>query len=154
MNTNLCRCSALLFLLLTTIAGHAESACTDALQKELINNSYFVFNDWQDVYKAYQKYAVCDSGSYAEDFSDKIVKLLMNHWDKFDGLYSLSVAHKDFEKFVLSHIDETMSLDDLNSILDAAKNKCPQYGHNLCDAIIQRGNELEVEVKRENQANK
>jgi hypothetical protein len=47
----------------------------------------------------------------AEAWSDFVATLLAEHWGAIRDLNALAKTHPSFGKFVLRHIDETMSLD-------------------------------------------
>lgn len=71
----------------------------------------------------------------SEGFSDSIGKLLAYHWDKIDELNKLAVKNPEFERFVISHLDETIPKDILLLINNNASNCSTKYS-NLCSKIL------------------
>lgn len=125
----------LLFQPVTTIA--ATYKCTVNLTKEALGSGLEV-QDWHDMYAAYKKYGACDDGALAEEFSDRVVNLLTNHWDKFGELNRLVIQHKSFEDFMIRHLDDLMSPAQFKKIVDNASYNCPTYGKVLCTVILQK----------------
>jgi hypothetical protein len=109
----------------------AKRQCTrqEAIQAEKTVDS---LKQWGQVYHSYRKYSQCDDGAIAEGYSDAIGKLLANDWSHFNGLLALTKTDKPFQEFVLRHIDETLSHDVLQKILNNARSKCPKGGEALC----------------------
>jgi hypothetical protein len=93
---------------------------------------------WQAVFGSYKKYRQCDDGSIAEGYSSSIATLLADHWGDIDQLTRLSSQNAGFRKFVLRHIDETMSFDQAKAIKKNIAQKCPSGASKLCDEIRHR----------------
>lgn len=122
-------------------AEAAPQKCTreDAIKAE---TSASTLKTWQDVYSSYRRYKQCDDGAISEGYSASVADLLATHWDRVGELAKLSNAHPDFERFVLRHIDETMTMDQGNAIKDNAGRKCPAGARHTCDSIRARFVEL------------
>ena len=122
----------------------ATDKCTVNLTKEALGSG-LVVHDWHDMYAAYKKYGACDDGALAEEFSDRVVNLLTDHWDKFGELNKLVIQDRSFEDFIMRHLDDLMSPVQFNKIVDNASNNCPTYGKDLCAGILRRTKELAAE---------
>lgn len=91
---------------------------------------------WPRIFEAFTHYGQCDDGVVAEGFDDKIVRLLVEHWESTDELSNLSLSNPRFEKFVLKHIDTLMSPNHAKTIILNAEQKCPVGARKLCDRLI------------------
>jgi hypothetical protein len=90
---------------------------------------------WQAVFESYKKYKQCDDGAIAEGYSSSIAILLADHWGDIDQLARLSNSNMAFRKFVVHHVDETMSFDQATEIKKNVAQKCPSDAKKLCDEI-------------------
>jgi hypothetical protein len=93
---------------------------------------------WPKVFESYGHYRHCDDGAISEGYSNSVATLLASHWDQFDELRSLVGAHPKFQAFVLRHVNETMTLDQGNSIKENVHLRCPANGKALCESIMAR----------------
>ena len=99
--------------------------------------------DWTEVYIAYKQFAQCDDGGIGEGYSESIARLLSNRWSAVGGLNRLTSRDKGFEKFVLRHVDETMSPTEAKAIRRNAEDRCPSGAKRVCDKIRARLKEIE-----------
>lgn len=99
---------------------------------------------WSAVFKSYKRYKQCDDGAVAEGYSASVADLLANHWADTGKLVTLSNANPDFGRFVLRHVDETMSMDQGKSIKDSATNNCSAKAKKFCREIQKRFMELDA----------
>jgi len=60
----------------------------------------------------------------AEGFSDDVAQLLSKQWTNLDALSRLTAADKRFERFVLRHVDATLSDDELKAIAENSTLRC------------------------------
>jgi hypothetical protein len=128
----------LLFLILgQRAAGATKSPCTRA-QEEAADAEADQLKNWAAVYASFKRYASCDDGSIAEGYSDSVAKLLANHWSDFQDLNRLVARSYMFKKFVLRHVDETMSQEEGHQIQQNARLHCPNNGRSLCTSILQQ----------------
>ena len=91
---------------------------------------------WATVHDAYQRFAHCDDGSIGEGFSESISNLLAYRWAECSELSRLTQHDKQFEAFVLKHIDSTVPEERLNTISENATRRC-KSGVQLCERIAQ-----------------
>ena len=130
----------LIAVLALTVATNAfpndgsDRLCTksEAMQAEKEVDS---LKNWSDIYRSYRKFSQCDDGAIAEGFSDAVGKLLSNHWGQLGRLITLAKTNRNFERFVVKHIDESLSRDTLQRISNNARSSCPAGGQRLCGLI-------------------
>jgi hypothetical protein len=140
--------ASLLILLSVSCAVAAPNTCTS--QKAMAAESDTDhLSSWPRVYESYRKYRDCDDGSIGEGYSDKICRLLAYKWDQAPVLNKLAHESRDFEKFVIKHIDDTVDLNDLKMIFANATRSCFPGGKALCKKITKSLCEGQKEVNRE-----
>jgi hypothetical protein len=91
---------------------------------------------WTDIHKSFKKFAQCDDGAISEGYSDSVVRLLSDDWQSIDQLSQLVSRDKEFEAFVLHHIDDLMSPTEMQKIRDNAGAHCTPGARRLCSKII------------------
>jgi hypothetical protein len=91
-----------------------------------------------------RKFARCDDASIGETYRDRIAQLLAEKWDTANELGRLTSRDKNFEKFVLRHIDELMTPEQATKVLDNAQAHCPSGMRSLCTAIAARLRERRI----------
>lgn len=91
--------------------------------------------NWSQLYKAYQKYAHCDDGAISEGYTYSVTDLLVNQWDRFPKFVELVDKSSGFGDFVISHINETMSLSEVNKVIVNATTKCPRQAALQCARV-------------------
>jgi hypothetical protein len=133
----------LIFLTLSTIIanirGYAqvENICSEkeaiTAQKEAKN-----IKDWDTLYDSFKRFAACDDGAIAEEYSDSISYLLVHEWTSLDVLGKFTSTDKNFEQFVLRHIDMTIPVDTLETIGENARLRCASKLLQLCGSIESR----------------
>jgi hypothetical protein len=122
----------------TGVEGRAKTPCTreQAVQAETKTDN---LKAWNSVYQFYKQLSQCDDGSIGEGVSDAIAKLLANKWSSFGEFARLANKDKEFEKFVLRHVDETIDWSqDAPAIHQNALTRCPNDFKGLCKALIAR----------------
>lgn len=124
------------FVGLAAAAGQNKS-CTEKDAKDALNlpDNY---RDWNAAYRAFQRFGQCDDGAIAEGFSEAIAQLLARDWKHVDDLIRLATNDKKFKQFVLQHIDETLSDDELRTIAENARLHCPSRERPFCGLILTR----------------
>ena len=114
--------SALPLLLFATSAQQKE--CTHEEAQTAIDQADQL-KDWRSAYEFFKPFGHCDDGAIAEGYAESVAKLLAKHWTHLDGFAKLASRDRDFQKFVLRHIDETADIDDQKAIVKNAKLRCP-----------------------------
>jgi len=92
--------------------------------------------DWNSVYLSFKRFGHCDEGTISEKYSASVSRLLIHDWNNLDALLRLAASDKDFEQFVIRHIDETMSEDEAAQVIDNARLHCPAEAQWLCKSIV------------------
>src|SRR4051812_50202680 len=104
----------LIFSPANLLAGQ-QKTCTDAEERQA-KKPVDMLKTWDQVYRAYKRFAQCDDGAIAEGFSDSVGKLFANDWRYFPRLVRLAESDKDFENFVGKQIDVHLSIKNLQNI--------------------------------------
>jgi hypothetical protein len=122
-------------LTVTAISYANEKICTkeEAIKAESESNS---LKNWNSVYTSYKRFKHCDDGAISEGYSDSIGRLLAYDWKHINNLNKLTLRDKQFETFVIKHIDETVPVKYLELIYKNAKNNCPNNLKRFCNLII------------------
>jgi hypothetical protein len=117
-----------------------SAAQTEACPKDLAvkaESEASTLERWKAIFVSYKKYKQCDDGAIAEGYSSSIATLLADHWEDIGQLTGLSNQNTGFKKFVLRHVDETMSFNQATTIKKNVAQRCPSGAKKLC-AEIQR----------------
>ena len=72
----------------------------------------------------------CDDGYFAEGYSDLVVRLFATRWKDFNAFVAVARTRPEFYSWVIRHIDETTSPDDLHRVISNASScrKDPTLG--------------------------
>lgn len=111
-----------------------QKTCTDAEETQA-EKAVDSLKTWDQVYGAYKKFVQCDDGAVAEGYSDAVGKLLANDWRHFPRLTKLAKTDKSFERFVVKHVDESLTDNTLQKISKNARTACPADAKALCSLI-------------------
>lgn len=128
---------AVLMCIFVSAKAMAVSGCSrgDAQRAEMEASS---LKTWQQVFESYQRYRGCDDGAISEGYSSSIATLLASDWKNLEALLQLIRSHPDFEKFVLKHLDDTMTQDQDAEIQGNIRTSCPKDGARFCSAVQKR----------------
>jgi hypothetical protein len=127
-------CFFLLFLLSVTVrADECTRRDVDAADVALNHMA-----SWQSIASVFRDFLKCDDGYIAEGFSDRISRLLADHWEQVPDLVALSRTTPGLESFVVRHLDETINLADAKKISNFAWNSCPKGAESLCRRLEKR----------------
>ena len=126
---------AIAALWLLPVVAWSNGQCTMQDLQEAASGG-FAFPDWKALYVSYSRFKSCDQGGdISEGYSESVVRLLADHWDRLPELAALSGKHRGFTEFVLRHIDATTNDDDLKKIAESSGKRCPLGVAALCAAI-------------------
>jgi hypothetical protein len=103
---------------------------------------------WDSLYRLFRQFGQCDDGAIAEGFSQDVAQLFLNQWAHLDALSHIVASDKSFEKFVLRHIDATLSENELKSIANNSKAHCPIAEHRLCQSLNVEANRSLNELRK------
>jgi hypothetical protein len=116
-------------------ASAKKKECTleEAIQAE---NEISTLKDWDSLHQSLMRFAHCaDGASVSEGYSGVVGDLLADDWKHFARLNELCTKDKKFKQFVLQHIDETISVDVLQKIIDNTRLQCPSEAKALCREV-------------------
>jgi hypothetical protein len=118
-----------LFLLLDGNAWAGECTRQDVDAADAVLDH---MDSWQSIASVFRHFAKCDDGYIAEGFSDRISRLLADHWEQVPDLVALSRTTPGLESFVVRHLDETIDFSDAKKISNFAWNSCPKGAELFC----------------------
>lgn len=108
----------------------------ECTQKEAMEaEEAHLLKDWEGVYASFKKYAHCDDGAISESYSDVISRLLADDWKNFLKVKRLIDTDFYFKRFVIKHLNETVSYDVGERIYKNVQNQCPSEANKLCKLI-------------------
>jgi hypothetical protein len=110
----------------------SESACSSEALNDIEN-----LKSWDQLRQHLHKYGQghCDDGALSEGYSYVVGNLLSN-WDGIPTLASLGRSDTEFLKFLLKHIDATLSSDTAAQIAHNAQKSCPAGASELCREVL------------------
>ena len=130
----------LLFLIggvsVSPVMGGNPETCTreDAIKAETQEPA----KSWDELYASFRRYHQCDDGAIAEGYSDNVATLMAEHWNELGKFKALAIKNPKFERFVLRHLDETMSSSQGQTIMNNVRQKCSPSLIVLCKKIKAR----------------
>jgi hypothetical protein len=139
-----------IFSILFLVLFYSLPAAACTMQKDRAADvEVYSLKTWDSLYSMYQKYGDCGlTGDTAEIFSDEVEKLFSNDWKDVDELAKLSRWDKQFEDFVLNHIDETWD-SDTTRLKENARKHCPTRAAALCRRIKARIEAVDKAIEEE-----
>jgi hypothetical protein len=111
-----------------------RQTCTNA-EADKAEQEAETLRTWDALYKSYLRFGKCDDGAIADGYSESVARILVDHWDTLPRLAVLSRDTKQFQKFVLSHVDATLNMDDVKKIRANAAHTCPKGQSDLCKQL-------------------
>ena len=112
----------------------AQTECSKAESAAAEKVTGFIVNYGQ-LTKAYKDYRHCDTGAVEENFTDAILRLLVE-WKNVDTIASELQADPEYKKFIYKHLDSPAAKDDRESIYSRAKNSCPPIQDEFCKDLM------------------
>jgi hypothetical protein len=89
---------------------------------------------WEQLYKAYQDYAYCDTGSVDDVFTDALLRLVVD-WKNVDGLAKPMEKDRGYRDFVHKHLNSPAAKGDLDNVYSRAKVSCPKGLDAFCSDL-------------------
>jgi hypothetical protein len=117
------------------VAKAAQTSTCNDEQEKLALNLPDQYQTWNQAYRIFKRFKGCDDGAIAEGFSEAIAQLFIHDWEHLGTLTRLTSSDKAFRKFVLRHIDATLSDNELHAILRNARTRCPDQDKNFCKLV-------------------
>jgi hypothetical protein len=79
---------------------------------------------WAQMYAAWQEYAHCDANATADQFTDALLRLVID-WKHVDAFAAAVGKDAKFKQFVHAHLRSPAAKDDLEDVYSRARSKCP-----------------------------
>lgn len=112
-------------------AGGQQVPCTEAetnrAEAEAEN-----LRSWDALYRFYKLYERCNDADAGEGYSESVARILVDHWNTLPRLAKLAASDSGFRRFVLSHVNATLDMKDVERIREKAKAACPDRMHSFC----------------------
>jgi hypothetical protein len=122
-------------ILATSTSAGAQQDCGRA-EKQVIQGAEP--KNWDSLYGLFKRFGDCDDGAIGEGFSEDVAQLFLRQWAHLDTLSRLTASDKPFERFVLRHVDATLSDDELKAIANNSRLHCPIGEKRLCQLVRAR----------------
>lgn len=106
--------------------GKAESAAAEKTTGFIVN--------YGQLSRAYRDYRHCDTGAVEENFTDAILRLLVE-WKNVDTIAGDLQADPEYKKFIYKHLGPAAK-EDRDSIFSRAKNSCPPIQDEFCKELM------------------
>jgi hypothetical protein len=146
ISPTLAGCGLLILMTLSSWGAYA-SDCSTVKEMDTADAAASKIDNWTGVHSFYSNFRQCDYGYIAEGTSDTIVKLLAYKWEDTRQLEKLTERDKDFEVWMLKHINSTVNSNDLDLIIKNSKNECPTDGNKFCKRIENAANQALQDMK-------
>ncbi|RYZ86340.1 MAG: hypothetical protein EOP06_14660 [Proteobacteria bacterium] len=117
-----------------TAFGKTKTCAPDEAKK--VEATASTLKTWQALFNAFKLHSHCDDGGISEGFSESVSNLLADRWDQFNELHSLVNSDAGFKRFVIKHIDRTITRENAKHIVENAKMKCPADAKAFCAELI------------------
>ena len=126
---------ALTFLAATSPAYAGPSSCTDDKAAKA-ENEYTHIHTWAALHQSYLTYRDCDDGGVAEGYDDAVARLFLRNWDDVSSVRSFLKTDKLFAAFVVRHVNEDWSRDELEKARALASTRCPTGLDQFCRDVV------------------
>jgi len=123
-------------MLATTANARPQRGCDKRLERQSLDQPEP--KDWPGLYRLFKQFGVCDDGAMSEGFSEDVAQLFSKQWLHLDTFSRLATTDKAFERFVLRHIDATLSDDELKVIVENSTSHCSAKEKRVCSLIRTR----------------
>jgi hypothetical protein len=87
--------------------------------------------NWELLYKAWQDYRHCDKGAVDENFTEALLRLIVD-WKQVPTFAKHVEGNKDYREFVHKHISSPAAKGDVDAIVSRTKNNCPKGLEGFC----------------------
>lgn len=111
--------------------------CTQSQITKLEDDSDRLRN-WSALHSYYLRYKACnvDDADDEEGYSESVARILVDGWHELPVGARLMNGDEGFRRFVLSGINITLLVSDLQSIEKNARRECPVGQRRVCDELI------------------
>jgi hypothetical protein len=114
-----------------------KARCTQSQITRLEDDSDQLRN-WSALHSYYLRYKACnlDDADAEEGYSEPVARILVDSWKELPVGAQLMNRDIGFRRFVLSGINITLLVDDLDAIKRNSQYKCPIGQYRLCKDLI------------------
>jgi len=120
--------------MLCALACAGASAADKTCQRADIGNAQRAIDkvvSWSQLRKAYNDFKHCDTGDVADQFTDAILRMLVE-WKNVEELASAAAKDPDYMAFVVKHLQSPAAKDDQPTVYARAKRECPKSLDTFC----------------------
>lgn len=127
-------CLGLIATFCTGAAQGDTRACTEQ-EAQAAEVSSATATSWKTLHRQFRLYGHCDDGAIAEGFSESVTRLLADQWATVRNVEPMIRADRDFERFIVRHVDATVPPDRLQKIARNASERCPRSLEGFCTDV-------------------
>ena len=121
---------AVLACLAISGAHAADKPCTKADAANAERAVDRVLN-WPQLQKAWQDYRHCDTDKVAENFTDAVMRLMVD-WKAMDSFAAAMQKDPEYKAFIYAHINSPAAKDDHEMVYSRARTGCPKGLDEFC----------------------
>lgn len=126
---------ALACLVMAASSAYAQKACTKADEKAAEKAIERVVTYGQ-LSKAWQEFGHCDSGAIGDNFTDAILRLMVE-WKNVETLAWDTQNHPKYKEFIQRHLLSDMAKEDRPNVHSRAKMSCPPAQDAFCGELVE-----------------
>lgn len=120
------------------IEAKLDKAATNLMENKNTSQSWQLMVDVSQMLKVHPEY---NDGEIAEGIADVLTTLLMKPW-KYANPYFTGKNSMEFNHFVLDHINDLYTVEDLKTIKKNITNGCNQEKFTICKQLITKINDV------------
>ncbi len=133
-------------ILATSAKARTQKDCDETRERQALQQPEP--KNWDSLYRLFKQFGQCDDGAIGEGFSEDVAQLLSKQWTQLDALSRFTTADKTFERFVLRHVDATLSDGELKVIANNSRVHCPTGEKRLCQLLRTRAQSALNELRK------
>lgn len=119
------------------IEAKLDKAATNLMENKDIPQSWQLLVEVSQMLKVHPEY---NDGAIAEGIADVLTTLLMKPW-KYANPYFTGKNSTEFNHFVLDHINEIYTVENLKTVKKNITNGCNQEKFAICKQLIKKIND-------------
>ena len=121
--------------LVVVLPAHAQKECSKA-DAAAAQKAIDKVVSYGSLNKAWKDYRHCDSGPVEDDFTDAILRLMVQ-WKDVETIALDVQRDPEYKKFIHNHLSSPAAKDDRPSIYSRAKANCPLTQGAFCADLIE-----------------
>jgi len=130
-------CMASPFLAGTACVDHHmqdDSLIPQCVESPSAADTALAAKNWNDLYMSFGAHKACDDGELAEAYSSVVARLL-TEWSNVSSLAQLTAKDPSFDRFLFRHIDDLMTREQAETIVQNTKQHCEAELRAFCIRI-------------------